>query len=285
MKRSYRIFRSAGWVAPALFAALLNPALPQEKRPDAKPPTKAQAKADAKPAAKKPTATKPVVKSPTVSGITFDLDYLGKGTGGDGVTYVLARPAAAALGWSLGSDGGKLSLNGKPLAKGSAAPLPNGSWVVPVRLLGDYGAKVSYQPGKGTTVSAGSRSFAVEMGKKRVVVDLAKQKMTAYQGGAVVLMSGISSGVDGKETPVGVYRATEYKDRDKKSIKYEQAPMPWAVQIKGDIFFHGYDEVERRPRSRGCVRLPMTGRNPARFLFHWITPGTPVEIIGKAKGT
>jgi hypothetical protein len=31
------------------------------------------------------------------------------------------------------------------------------------------------------------------------------------------------------------------------------------------------------------VRVPLTGDNPAKRLYEWIEPGTPVEVIGYHK--
>lgn len=267
---------AARFAAPLLLAGIISGVMaqtptPQQKPASTPPPTIPQVK---------PT---PPPNSKTISGITFDLDVFGKGTGGDGKTYVSVRSAADALGWPVEAQKGKITLNNKPLARDPSGPLPDGSWVMPVRLLTDYGATVDYQPGLGAIVTAGGKSIVVKQGQKRVVVDLTKQHMTAYQGGAIIMTSGISSGRDGHRTPIGTFHATEYKDRDHKSRLYDEAPMPWAVQIVGNIFFHGYEAVERRPESHGCIRMPMDGRNPARFLFYWITPGTPVEIVGHPK--
>lgn len=33
------------------------------------------------------------------------------------------------------------------------------------------------------------------------------------------------------------------------------------------------------PASHGCVRLPLTGRNPAKFFYEWVQSGTPVTIM------
>jgi lipoprotein-anchoring transpeptidase ErfK/SrfK len=54
--------------------------------------------------------------------------------------------------------------------------------------------------------------------------------------------------------------------------------MPWSVQLQGDIVIHGFESVPPRAASRGCVRLPLTGTNPARWFYHWVDIGTPVVV-------
>jgi len=113
-------------------------------------------------------------------------------------------------------------------------------------------------------------------GPKRVEINLTTQKLRAYQGNRVVMKTHISSGKN-RRTPTGNYRAG-YKDADHYSSLYHNAPMPWSVQISGNIFMHGSGSVPNYPASHGCVRVPLTGSNPARRLFKWIDKGTPIRI-------
>jgi lipoprotein-anchoring transpeptidase ErfK/SrfK len=54
--------------------------------------------------------------------------------------------------------------------------------------------------------------------------------------------------------------------------------MPWSVQVRGNIFIHGFTVVPDYPASHGCIRMPLTGSNPAKKFFHWVEPGTPIKI-------
>lgn len=112
---------------------------------------------------------------------------------------------------------------------------------------------------------------------KRVEIDLTKQQLRAYEGNRVVLRTHISSGRTGN-TPTGNFRAGPYKSEKHFSSLYQNAPMPWSVQITGHYFIHGYTDVPRYPASKGCVRVPLTGRNPAKRLYKWIDVGTPIRI-------
>lgn len=111
---------------------------------------------------------------------------------------------------------------------------------------------------------------------KRVEINLTEQRLRAYEGSRVVLTTKISSGRNGA-TPTGRFRAG-YKDAEHYSSLYHNAPMPWSVQVSGNIFIHGFTIVPDFPASHGCIRVPLTGRNPAKRFFNWVTPGTPIVI-------
>lgn len=128
----------------------------------------------------------------------------------------------------------------------------------------------------GSSSSSTSGSTAKSKGK-RVEIDLTKQQLKAYEGNRVVLRTNISSGRT-NNTPTGNFRAGPYKSAEHYSSLYHNAPMPWSVQVTGHIFIHGYTEVPPYPASKGCVRVPLTGRNPAKRLFKWIDIGTPIRI-------
>lgn len=112
---------------------------------------------------------------------------------------------------------------------------------------------------------------------KRVEIDITKQQLRAYEGNRVVLRTNVSTGYR-NNTPTGSFRAGPYKSAEHYSSLYHNAPMPWSVQVTGHIFIHGYTEVPPHPASKGCIRVPITGRNPAKRLYNWIDVGTPIRI-------
>ncbi len=114
-------------------------------------------------------------------------------------------------------------------------------------------------------------------GPKRVEINLGTQQIYAWQGSRLVMQSHISSGRNGR-TPAGDFRAGPFRARMHHSTRYSNAPMPWSVQINGNLFIHGFTSVPTYPASHGCIRLPLTGLNPAKFFFEWVDNGTPVRI-------
>lgn len=115
---------------------------------------------------------------------------------------------------------------------------------------------------------------------KRVVVDKAAQELIAYEGEREVLRTRVSTGRMGHRTPSGSFKAG-VKYRIHYSRRYDNAPMPWSVQVNGHYFIHGFTSVPERPASHGCIRVPLTGDNPAKRFFDWVEPGTPIDIIGE----
>lgn len=124
------------------------------------------------------------------------------------------------------------------------------------------------------------KNVAVRFAEKHVEVDLANQRLRAYQGARLVLDSHISSGREGRKTPPGDFKAGPVKSPMHRSRLYHNAPMPWSVQVHKNIFIHGFQKVPRHPASHGCIRLPLTGANPAKWFYDWIDIGTPVTIKG-----
>jgi lipoprotein-anchoring transpeptidase ErfK/SrfK len=114
---------------------------------------------------------------------------------------------------------------------------------------------------------------------KRVEIDKTLQVLRAYEGDRLILESRVSTG-RGNSTPNGSYRVQE-KQRMHYSRLYDNAPMPYSVQVSGHYFIHGFSSVPNRPASHGCIRLPLTGENPARVFYEWVEVGTPVEIMGR----
>ena len=115
--------------------------------------------------------------------------------------------------------------------------------------------------------------------EKRVVVDKTQQMLFAYEGERVVIQSRVSTGRAGWRTPSGNF-SVGIKDRMHYSRLFDNAPMPWSVQVNGHYFIHGFSYVPDFPASHGCVRLPTNGDNPAKRFFEWVEPGTPVTITG-----
>lgn len=120
-------------------------------------------------------------------------------------------------------------------------------------------------------------------GEKKVIIDKTTQTLRAYEGENVIIESRVSTGKMGRRTPSGTFKAG-YKERMHYSRLYDNAPMPWSVQVNGNYFIHGYSSVPDRPASHGCIRMPLTGDNPAKRFYEWVETGTPIEITGEWTG-
>lgn len=121
---------------------------------------------------------------------------------------------------------------------------------------------------------------SMQAAEKRVEIDKTRQVLRAYEDGNLFLETRVSTGRPGRETPSGVFSAGA-KYRMHYSRLYDNAPMPYSVQISGNYFIHGYHDVPNWPASHGCIRVPLSGANPAARFYAWVEAGTLITIHGK----
>jgi lipoprotein-anchoring transpeptidase ErfK/SrfK len=87
------------------------------------------------------------------------------------------------------------------------------------------------------------------------VIDLSDQLAFAYADDELVGVSTISSGTEKNPTPTGIFPILE-KRRMHRSIKYDNAPMPFMQRLdQFGIALHG-GNLPGYPASHGCIRLP-----------------------------
>lgn len=111
-------------------------------------------------------------------------------------------------------------------------------------------------------------------------VDLESQRAWLFRNGKIVRGPvKISSGGNGKQTPVGHSLRVYRKDKDFKSTESltpngQPAPMPWSVFFDdGGIAFHSGDVS--RP-SAGCIHLTATD---AQAWYNYLQIGDQVQVV------
>jgi len=198
-----------------------------------------------------------------------------------GTLYAPLRELGEALEMTVSwdSQSQQAQLDGESVSGEDTRALIDGTQLIPVRKLGDWNASVSWDKEAATArISRQTREVAVAAGAKRVAISLDEQELRAWQGGRLVLETRVSSGRPGHDTPTGSFTAGPLKRRMLISKKYNDAKMPWSVQVRGDVVIHGYPSVPPRAASHGCIRMPLTGANPAHWFYTWVETGTPIEI-------
>ncbi len=121
---------------------------------------------------------------------------------------------------------------------------------------------------------------------KRIVVDLSKETLTAYDGDSVFMEEPISTGLDSTPTPPGTF--TVFK---KTPSRYMQGPIPdlsdqaydlpgvpWNLYFTADgAVIHGayWHNHFGEPWSHGCVNLSPQN---AKKLYEWADIGTAVIV-------
>jgi lipoprotein-anchoring transpeptidase ErfK/SrfK len=117
-----------------------------------------------------------------------------------------------------------------------------------------------------------------------IEVSIAKQRLTAWKNGVVVVSTPISTGMPGYDTPPGHFHVI-FKSLNAWSAKWGVV-MPWALNIHGNYFIHQVthypgsrvnigESTLGHPASHGCVRV---GTGAAERLYNWTRVGTPVWI-------
>ena len=111
-------------------------------------------------------------------------------------------------------------------------------------------------------------------GDVKLIIGLTDQRAYLYRGDTLVAVAAISTGVEGRDTPTGIFRVLD-KKKFYRSRKYDNAPMPHMQRIDqyGIALHGGYNPGY--PASHGCIRLPPSF---AARLYAITRIGTPVLI-------
>ncbi|MEZ4400389.1 MAG: L,D-transpeptidase [Kofleriaceae bacterium] len=112
-------------------------------------------------------------------------------------------------------------------------------------------------------------------------VDLDQQTLVAYQGGAPVYVTLVSTGRRKGTTPVGTYRivakaaTTRMAAEADEASQYDVGEVPWALRWKSGLFLHAayWHDSFGDKKSHGCVNL---SPRDARALYEWATPIAPI---------
>lgn len=112
-----------------------------------------------------------------------------------------------------------------------------------------------------------------------VVVSLPQQMAYVYRNGVRIARTTVSSGKPGHSTPTGVFHILE-KDKDHRSSKYNNAPMPFTQRLTWDGICLHAGGLPGYPSSHGCVHLPYEF---SRLLFAETGKGTTVIVTGRSR--
>ena len=95
----------------------------------------------------------------------------------------------------------------------------------------------------------------VPPGPMRIVVDLSRRRIYAYRGGTEVGRAFAVTGSSDRPTPAGSFPILS-KDATHRSRTYNNAPMPWSLQLtRGWVAIHG-SPVEQDWVTHGCIGVP-----------------------------
>jgi len=111
-----------------------------------------------------------------------------------------------------------------------------------------------------------------------VSVNLATQTAAVFRNGIEIGSCLVSTGMEGHETPTGVFHILE-KDADHRSSTYNNAAMPFSERLTwGGVALHA-GALPGFPSSHGCIHLPYEF---SRLLFEITEVGGTVIITEDA---
>lgn len=88
-----------------------------------------------------------------------------------------------------------------------------------------------------------------------ITVDLDARVLSIFKGGYEIGAAAVLLGTSEKPTPTGVF-PIRWKDKDHYSSTYDNAPMPYTMNLTEDgVSLHG-TKVEKGYASHGCIGLP-----------------------------
>jgi lipoprotein-anchoring transpeptidase ErfK/SrfK len=133
------------------------------------------------------------------------------------------------------------------------------------------------------------RPTGVAADERWIDIDLDKQILVTYQGDQPVFATLVSTGKPKWETPSGVYRIVDKRERARMQAEgpteqWNVAAVPWTMTFRKNFALHGtyWHDGFGRQRSHGCVNLAPAD---AHRIFEFITaPPPPVKAKAKAKG-
>src|SRR5216683_1312491 len=180
------------------------------------------------------SAPRPVTAaSEAIDGISFADD--------PHMLFVPVEEIALALGWEtqLNQESKDIFLNGQALNATRLRTLTNGTSLVPLDELQRAGVTTTWgDDGMQALVASGFlKKAAIRFADKHVEVDLANQRLRAYQGARLVLDSHVSSGREGRKTPPGDFKAGPVKSPMHRSRLYHNARCPGACKCTRTFSF------------------------------------------------
>ncbi len=161
------------------------------------------------------------------------------------------------------------------------------SWSTPAEAASRSGRQTQVSQSK-ITRTVGTKARRAKRNKAKAVrargrgrwieVNLAKQRLIAWENGRVVYSSRISSGKSATPTRRGVFSIQrKYRAKTMRGRGYVAPNVPYTMFYSGGYAIHGAYWHNRfgTPVSHGCVNLPVSA---SRRLYSWAGVGTKVVV-------
>lgn len=114
---------------------------------------------------------------------------------------------------------------------------------------------------------------------RAIVVSVSKQRIYAYENGALVRSHLVSTGLPSTPTVLGDYKIyVKYLADDMSGPGYFLPQVPYTMYFYSGYAIHGtyWHNAFGRVMSRGCVNLPV---DEAQWFYNFASVGTPVRVV------
>lgn len=112
------------------------------------------------------------------------------------------------------------------------------------------------------------------LGSVSILISIPDQRAYVFRGETLIAVSTVSTGKDGKETPVGVFTILQKKAMNRSNL-YDGAPMPFMQRLTWDGIAIHAGRNPGFPASHGCIRVPA---DFAKKLYAATELGAVVEV-------
>ncbi|MBN1285255.1 MAG: LysM peptidoglycan-binding domain-containing protein [Anaerolineae bacterium] len=207
---------------------------------------------------------------------------------GSGVTAPAAQPAPAAAPGAAGSTthivqrgeyltsiGRQYGVTAAAIAQANGLTNPNLVFVGQ-RLI--IPATSGVAPAPAALVPAPTSAQPTLYSGKQIVVDLSDQAIYAFENGALLKSSLVSTGLPATPTVQGDFSVyIKYESTTMSGPGYYLPGVPYTMYFYRGYGIHGtyWHSNFGRPMSHGCVNLET---NDALWFFNWAPVGTPVHV-------
>lgn len=111
-----------------------------------------------------------------------------------------------------------------------------------------------------------------------ILISIPDQRAYVFRGEALIAASTVSTGKDGKDTPIGSFTILQKKQFHRSNL-YDDAPMPYMQRLTWDGVAIHAGRNPGFPASHGCIRVPTEF---AKKLFEATQLGATVEVTDAA---
>lgn len=134
------------------------------------------------------------------------------------------------------------------------------------------------EPVRATEATAQRMTQLKQTSDRWIEINLATQRLIAWEGKSPVYAIVVSTGADEHPTPAGIFAIqSKHRTARMQGEGYDVPDVPFTMYYHGGYGIHGAYWHHRfgTPVSHGCTNVAV---DHAEWLFNWASVGTPVVV-------